>query len=295
MNAIDLAAPAKINLWLRILRRRPDGFHDIETRMVLLDLSDRLSIEKVPEDKTRSGNNAVEVPIFTCSDPSLPVDGSNLVQKAVAAWIGQIGALPPLRIHLEKRIPHGAGLGGGSSDAAAALLGLNQLTGTRLDVSALTSLAAGVGSDVAFFLQGSPCDCSGRGEIVVPRAPWEPALSILLVKPPFSVSTPWAYQQWANARAIDPVYHRAQRWATAKLVNDLEPAVFAKHLLLTDLKMWLLERREVCAALMTGSGSCLFAILEGPSRGENLGAALRQEFGDDMWLCHTRTRLPGSG
>jgi 4-diphosphocytidyl-2-C-methyl-D-erythritol kinase len=286
MNAISVSAHAKTNLWLRVLRRRDDGFHDIETRMVLLDLCDDLRIERLDE----SSIAGVE---FSCSDASLPVDASNLVLKAVAIF-QQTGPVPPLRIHLEKRIPHGAGLGGGSSDAAATLLALNRLLHRNLDTSALTQLAAAIGSDVPFFIQQSPCDCSGRGEIVAPVDSFTESLSLLLITPPFAIPTSWAYECWRDSREIDGVDYRPQPYPWGAMVNDLERPVFAKHLVLADLKMWLRSRPEVRAALLSGSGSTLFAVLDADRSPGELGAELLDEFGSDFQLRRAHT-LPGAG
>jgi 4-diphosphocytidyl-2-C-methyl-D-erythritol kinase len=285
VSAINFAAPAKTNLWLRILRRRDDGFHDIETRMVLLDLCDELRIE--PLESPSAG--VVE---FTCSDTTLPVDASNLVLRAIAVF-RQTGPVPPLRLHLEKQIPHGAGLGGGSSDAAATLLALNRLLDRNLDAQALSRLAAQIGSDVPFFVWQSPCDCSGRGEIVTPVPSFMHSLSLLLITPPFSIPTSWAYQSWQNSREIDGVDYAPQPFPWGAMVNDLERPVFAKHIVLADLKMWLRSRSEVRAALVSGSGSTMFAVLDHHPPPGNLIDDLRHEFGSDFCLRAVRT-LPAS-
>ncbi|MEO6789158.1 MAG: 4-(cytidine 5'-diphospho)-2-C-methyl-D-erythritol kinase, partial [Chthoniobacteraceae bacterium] len=157
---MQVSAPAKINLSLRVLRRREDGFHEIESLMVPVAIRDTLDIE-------RRENGGIE---FTCSDSALPSDGTNLVVCAAAAFAAATGIEPHVRIFLKKEIPHGAGLGGGSSDAAATLLALDELFDTRLPLAELTRIAAQIGSDVPFFLARGAAWCRGRGEIVGPCA-----------------------------------------------------------------------------------------------------------------------------
>jgi 4-diphosphocytidyl-2-C-methyl-D-erythritol kinase len=274
-DSLTVRAPAKINLWLRVLRRRDDGFHDIDTRLVPIGLADHLAVARVdgPPGEIR----------FTCSDPSVPSDASNLVLEALAAVQECTGPLPALVVQLEKAIPHGAGLGGGSSDAAATLRAVNDLLGLNLDRATLARLAAQLGSDVPFFLDGSAADCRGRGEIVdpVPGPPLE--LPILLVKLPFPVPTRWAYQQWHDSTEIPGIRYDPQPLPFGSLVNDLERPVFAKHIVLADLKMWLLDRPEVSAALLSGSGSTLFTILRDGSPATALVDAIRSEYDPDLW------------
>ncbi len=175
---MQLFAPAKINLSFKILRRREDGFHEIETLMAPISLGDELTIE--PND---SGSGIA----FSTDDPTLPAGEDNLVVRAARSFFAEINEEPGVRIRLQKKIPHGAGLGGGSSDAASTLLGLNQLHEGGVSPARLTNLAAALGSDVPFFLAQSAARCRGRGEIVeaVERLP---ALSLLLLKPEFGVS-----------------------------------------------------------------------------------------------------------
>ena len=168
---MQFPAPAKINLSLRVLRRREDGFHEIETLMAPVSIRDTLDIER------RSGGG-IE---FTCSDATLPVDGTNLVVRAARAFFTITRIAPDVRIFLQKEIPHGAGLGGGSSDAAVTLLALDAVFETRLPHAELTRIAAEIGSDVPFFLARSAAWCRGRGEIVEPCA-LPRALPLLLIK-----------------------------------------------------------------------------------------------------------------
>ncbi len=269
---MTIDAPAKVNLTLRVLGRRPDGFHDIETLMAPLSLIDRLEVSL----QDTAGID------FSCSDASLPTDGSNLVCKAVAAFEKKIGRPVGVRIHLEKNIPHGAGLGGGSSDAAAVLKALNGLLGVGFSVEALENLAASIGSDVPFFIRCVPAICRGRGERIEPVERICGA-EILLVKPPFPVSTAWAYGAWGAAPNSNATF--APMFGSIPMVNDLEVPVFSKHLQLPVLKSWLGAQPGVAAAMMSGSGSTVFAVLDGA--GEDLGRRVREEFGGTfgVWRC----------
>jgi 4-diphosphocytidyl-2-C-methyl-D-erythritol kinase len=184
---MQLSAPAKVNLSFEIKGRRADGFHEIETLMAPVSLADRLTIERAGDDGQIR---------FTCDDPSLPAGDDNLVVRAAKLFRERTGISTGIRIALEKNIPHGAGLGGGSSDAATTLLGLNELFGAGLAQSELTDIAAQLGSDVPFFIARSAAICRGRGELVTPIS-LDANLNLLLLKPEFRVPTPWAYGHWA--------------------------------------------------------------------------------------------------
>ncbi len=280
---LTLDAPAKINISLRVLRRREDGFHEITTRMAPLALADRLTMKSAPG----APPGTVE---FTCDDPSVPGDETNLAVQAVRALELLTGVLPAVRIHLEKRIPHGAGLGGGSSDAAAVLRGMNEMLALNLPVNTLAAAAAATGSDVPFFLHGCVCDCTGRGETVtpVPGFSWRPR--VLLVKPPFGVSTPDAYRRWKDSREVPGLPYAAQQTAGGELVNDLERPAFEKYPVLGTLKARLLSCEGVIASLMSGSGSTVFAILEPGANAADVISAAQEEIGTELWCCDTALR-----
>jgi 4-diphosphocytidyl-2-C-methyl-D-erythritol kinase len=272
-------APAKINLSLRVVRRRDDGFHDIDSLMVPVSIFDKLEIELLDEGSLQ----------FTCDDSSIPADDKNLVVRAANLFCAEIGLVPHLRIHLEKHIPHGAGLGGGSSNAAITLIGLNHLFRTELPRETLLSLAADLGSDVPFFIVGRPAHARGRGE-KLESASFNHRLPLLLIKPAFGVSTPWAYQRWRDSRELPGIPYSPQILPWGELVNDLERPVFEKYLFLATLKKWLLEQNECTAALMSGSGSTVFAILHNPEDAAPLGERIAQEFGTELW-CHAAETL----
>src|SRR6266704_4386739 len=173
LQAMQVFAPAKINLSLKILGRRDDDFHEIETLIVPISLCDEMKIEKK--------EGGIE---FRCDDPSVPMSDDNLVIRAAKSFFVATKLEPAVSIELKKKIPHGAGLGGGSSDAASVLLALNELFETKLSPEALAKMAAAIGSDVPFFIFESAASCRGRGELVTPIQSRE-KLSILLLKPAF--------------------------------------------------------------------------------------------------------------
>lgn len=269
-----MLSPAKLNLSLRVLSKRPDGFHEIDTLMVKLPgLADEITIQ--PADGFA----------FSCSDTSLPTDSGNLVVKAVEALVEKTGQSQPYQIHLEKRIPHGAGLGGGSSNAATVLLALNGQLEKPLQADELHTLAAEIGSDVPFFLYAGAARCTGRGEIIE-AAPAPPDLPVVLFKPGFSVSTPDAYRDCLNVEPLPGIRYDPHRYAGLELVNDLEKPVFGKHRYLAELKDWLQNRRDTKAVLMSGSGSTVFAILRPKGRAESLIHTAHKYFDANLWTWH---------
>ncbi len=267
---MTIQAPAKVNLVLRILGKRPDGFHEIETLMVPVTLADTIHVER-----------AASGIFLTCSDPGVPADATNLAHRAAAALAAHVGRDLPVRLHLEKRTPSGAGLGGGSSDAAAVLVGLTSFFELGLTAAELEKIAATLGSDIPFFIKNVPAWCRGRGEILEPAA-GVPAHRLLLVKPPFPVPTAWAYREWA---ALQPPPATPDALG---LVNDLEKPVFSKYLLLPALKSWLAAQPGVAASLMSGSGSTIFAVLS-PEAPTDLVDRVRAEFGSGFFVCETET------
>src|SRR5207302_1323419 len=178
--------------------------------------------------------------------------------------------------------------GGGSSDAAATLLALNQIFETKLPREELVKLGSIIGSDVPFFIFGSAAMCKGRGEIVTP-AKLNQQLSILLLKPDFGVSTSWAYSRWQESRAIPGMAYAAQEFAGQTFVNDLERPVFEKFVFLAELKMWLLKQPEVGAALMSGSGSTIFTVLRDSGRVNQLAARAKAKIDSELWTCACET------
>ncbi|MGC3988466.1 MAG: 4-(cytidine 5'-diphospho)-2-C-methyl-D-erythritol kinase [Chthoniobacteraceae bacterium] len=276
---MELSAPAKTNVSLRVLGKRADGFHELETLMVPLALADTVHLEKTDGEGVT----------FTCTDSSLPTDDHNLAVRAAKLILSTSKAKGGWKIHLEKRIPHGAGLGGGSSDAATVLMGMNDLLGRPFSQPELLEMAAQLGSDVPFFIVRGPALCKGRGEIVEP-ADFPAGTPILLMKPPFGVPTPWAYQRWRESQEVPSFSYGPQTFGGHELVNDLERPVFEKYLLLGVMKNWLRAQPEVAAAMMSGSGATVLALLK--SDGTSLPSRATAEFGETLWTCLTQTTGP---
>jgi 4-diphosphocytidyl-2-C-methyl-D-erythritol kinase len=274
---MQVAAPAKINFSLRILGRRPDGFHEVETFITLISLYDEIEIQKV--------GNSIDL---RCDDVSIPTGSENLIVRAVEIFSRATNSTTGVSIRLRKRIPHGAGLGGGSSDAATTLLVLNELFDTKLPREALAKMAESIGSDVPFFVFQSAALCRGRGELVSPQKLRE-AFSLLLVKPPFGVPTASAYARWGEASEIPGIRYTTQDFHGQSFVNDLEKPVFEKFIFLAHLKTWLLGQPEVKVALMSGSGSTVFAVLNDSSAAEPLAARAKQELDPSLWTCACQT------
>jgi len=272
MNAtIDVSAPAKLNLSLRVLGRRDDGFHEIDSLMDSLPgLHDRFSFQRADQDG------------FSCNAEGVPADESNLVIKALSVFRRETRMTTPLAINLEKVVPHGAGLGGGSSDAAATLRALDRIHGTGLSHDRLCGMAAEIGSDIPFFLGSSVARVGGRGECVE-QAPDLPLIPVLLLKPSFGVSTPEAYRHWKDSKELPGVSYAAQTFDWGELVNDLERPVFQKHLFLAEMKSWLLRQDGVAGALMSGSGSTMFAVLDGLGESGRLVERARKGLDPKLW------------
>ena len=275
---VEVLAPAKINLSLRVLGKRRDGFHEIDTVIASISLYDKIDIEKQ--------NRWIDL---VCDDASLPAGDENLVVRAAKIFFETTNAKGGVSIKLQKQIPHGAGLGGGSSDAAATLLALDQLFETKLARHRLAQIAAPLGSDVPFFIFGSGALCQGRGEMVTPLV-LKQKLSILLLKPQFGVASSWAYERWTNSRELPRVDYRAQKFSDLTLVNDLERPVFEKYLFLAQMKMWMLKQPEVGAALMSGSGSTIFAVMRENADVDFVVRRAKTELDPQLWTCCAETR-----
>jgi 4-diphosphocytidyl-2-C-methyl-D-erythritol kinase len=275
--ATQLLAPAKINPSLRIIGRRNDGFHEIETLIAPISLADEIEIER----------QARWIDL-TCDDPSLPCNDHNLVVRAAKAFFDAAPVHGGAAIKLRKRIPRGAGLGGGSSDAATTLLALNRIFNAGFTNDQLAKLGSTIGSDIPFFIYGSVATCRGRGENVTPaKLPLH--LSLLLLKPDFGVPSGWAYSRWRDSREIPGVSYQAREFNRQQFVNDLERPVFEKFVFLAELKIWLLNQPEVGAALMSGSGSTMFAVLRDGVDGDSLAKRAKKELDPDLWtfVCTT--------
>ncbi|MEX2116053.1 MAG: 4-(cytidine 5'-diphospho)-2-C-methyl-D-erythritol kinase [Bacteroidota bacterium] len=249
-------AYGKINLGLRILRKRSDGYHDIETVFHQIDVFDELSFRLHESDV-----------LLTSTDPQLPVNNTNLCVKAAHLLRDLTGVQEGVEITLKKNIPMGAGLGGGSADAAATLLTLTRLWNLELNSKELHTLAANLGSDVPFFLVGNTAYATSRGEQLEPmilRFPYW----IVLVTLPVHVSTAWAYKMLrrddhpvppAGFKSVLLEHALDHQLLSRTLTNDFEQVVFEGHPELREIKEAMInEGADV--ALLSGSGSSVFAL-----------------------------------
>jgi len=288
VTAAPLAArcPAKINLGLAVLGRRADGYHDIATVFQTIDLEDRLSAITASELT------------LSCDDPSVPRDERNLVLRAALSLRDRVqGARGRgAAFALEKRIPAGAGLGGGSSDAAGALLLLDALWGLGLGESALREIAASIGSDVAFFLAGGRALGEGRGEILTALAPG-PERLLVIGTPPEPLSTAAVYA--SHAATLTPpdrgvtvsrfLVKLAEGNDFARAENDLERAAFAMRPELVAFKS-ALSREGAEPALLCGSGSSVFGMFAGAAEAGE--AARRLAVGFPDWAVRVARTTP---
>lgn len=277
---MQVLAPAKINLSLKILGSRSDGFHEIDTLMTPISLCDEIRIERT---EAKDGIK------FHCDDASVPQGDDNLVVRAARSFFSATKLKPAVCVELQKKIPHGAGLGGGSSDAASMLLALNELFETNLPREGLSKIAETIGSDIPFFIFQSAAVCKGRGELVT-ALKLRQSLSLLLLKPRFAVSTSWAYHHWQGSRDVPRVPYAAQEFGGQTFVNDLERPVFEKFVFLAQLKMWLLKQPEVGVTLMSGSGSAMFAVLREHAEADHIAERAKAELDPELWTCECKTR-----
>ncbi len=293
MSVLSIFAPAKLNLFLAITGRRADGYHELLSVVVKLDFGDTLHAEPAAEFSLR------------CDAPELPVDDSNLILKAARAFAAATGWNGGARFTLEKKIPTGAGLGGGSSDAVAALRALTRIAGPKhaLSPGELFQVAAQVGSDCPLFLHEGPVVMRGRGELIgnLPSgvARRLSGRRVLVFKPGFEISTPWAYAQLAAGApgtylAADVAEKQLAAWignpaapAEALLFNNMEPPAFAKFVAL-PVMLSELRGRFGMQPRMSGSGSACFALLQDDSPAADIEDALRAGWGTSVFAIQTR-------
>lgn len=256
INRISLKAPAKINLFLEILGKRNDGYHEIETVMQEIDLVDNLQFEETQEDVK-----------LKCNDKNIPSDENNLVCKAANLILNECGIKKGVLISLEKNIPVGAGLGGGSSDAAATLKALNLLWKIGLNDAELMGFAAKLGSDIPFFIKGKTSLCSGRGEKITPIEV-KNEMNYLIIFPHINISTTTIYRNLKidlTKKIIDVSFflnalkHHKVAGISKLLFNRLEEVVFATYPDLLDVKM-ALGHFGFCGLSVSGSGSAFFGL-----------------------------------
>jgi 4-diphosphocytidyl-2-C-methyl-D-erythritol kinase len=293
VKPVTIFAPAKLNLFLAVTGRRADGFHELVSVAAPLDFGDTLVVEARGEGQGPNGNFSL-----TCNDEAVPCDESNLVLKAARAFAIATGCRGGANFSLEKQIPMGAGLGGGSSDAVAALQAMNTLAGKPLAAPALMEIATRLGSDCALFLHDGPVVMRGRGDRVaslpVTAAARLRGRRVLIFKPGFAIPTAWAYAQMAARPETYVPAHEAEarlaawcegKCATAEgvLFNNMERVVVAKFLALPVLLAELAARFGL-APRMSGSGSACFALLPDEAPVPAISAAVRAAWGASAFV-----------
>lgn len=291
MQACTLIARAKINLYLEILGSRPDGYSEVAMVLQSIHLADRLQLKCRPHGIH-----------LTCDRPEVPADARNLAYQAAELLQKECHSAAGVEIHIEKHIPVAAGLAGGSADAAAVLVGLNQLWGLGLTVGELQSLAARLGSDIPFCIQGGTQLATGRGEVLEPLADWE-GIPVLLAKPKhLGVSTAWAYQAFRSRREIlgatapsEPTLPTLPQALAAlsrqdppalarSLRNDLEQVVLPEYAIVGELRQALLSAGAL-GSLMSGSGPTVFGIMPSLELAAQVRNTLRHQFQDvEFWV-----------
>ena len=295
MQSCTLIAPAKINLYLEIIGDRSDGYHELAMILQSIDLAAQIHIQKSSIDSIR----------VRCNDPQVPIDKSNLAYKAAAlmnakypeAFIKHGG----LNISIKKRIPVSAGLAGGSTDAAAVLLGINLLWELGLSKSELEELGARLGSDIPFCIAGGTAIATGRGEQLAPLPSLDNIHIVLAKYRSLEVSTPWAYKTYrqqfrstyiqdreslaARAEAVHSsnmvkgILHKDTKEIVQQLHNDLEKVVLPEFPIVLQLRETL-TNAGVLGAMMSGSGPSVFAICESKQQAEEVKSHVRKKIPD---------------
>lgn len=280
-NQISILAPAKINLTLDVLGKRSDGYHELATVMHQVDLCDRIHIQRI------------EAGIVLDSDSrEMPLDRENLAVQAAALLLERFRSGGGVHIFIEKKIPVGAGLAGGSTDAAAVLTALNQLLDLGCSLEELQLMGAELGSDIPFCLAGGTALCTGRGEIVQPLAPG-PRLHFLLVKPPYSLSTARVYQNYRPERVfsrprLEPFISAWQRCdmmeVARQMGNVLESVSIEMKPEIQAIKDQALALGAI-AAIMSGSGPTVAALFPGAEEAREAAVRMGKQYCQCYAVC----------
>lgn len=291
MKKVEEKAYAKINLVLNIGDLRPDGYHDIQTIMQSLELHDDVTVEQ-------TGGTGITV---TASVDTIPTDESNLAVKAVKAFAAKTGVpADGLSIHIEKRIPVAAGLGGGSSDAAATLRALNVLYETNLSVDELAEIGIEVGSDVPFCVHGGCAYVEGKGDMVVSTTPM-PQCIIVIGKPDLAISTEKMYQRFDQAELPQRADHTPEimlglRWENLKAVaesvgNAFEQVLMKNERNTVDMMKEVMNQFGTLGTAMTGSGPAVFGIFDNELYARVASETLRQRLKGNPEIVETEPML----
>lgn len=285
---MKIRAPAKINLRLRVVGKRADGYHLLDTIIVPVSLYDELEIKLgMAPAHQESGDELIKI---TCDDPAVPVGEENLAYRAAQLIMKNRRRVQAVHIHIRKSIPLGAGLGGGSTDAAATLVGLNRLLKPRLSFSKLEKIALTLGADVPFFIRARPARARGIGERLS-RLGGLPRIWLVIIYPGFPVSTAWAYRN-LGAKLTKPIANTSIATSlksfdklSSLLENDLESVTLSQYPEIGVLKQKLL-REGAPRVLMSGSGSSVFGIFASKRAALTAFERLRKEEGARAFLAH---------
>ncbi len=275
-SVLIFRAPAKINLWLEVIAKREDGYHDISSLMLPISIYDRISVGVRPEGAGIT---------LACDTAEIPCDERNLAWRAARMYLESGSITAGVELGMQKRIPWGAGLGGGSSDAAGVLTALDRLYENRVPRAELDSLALKLGADVPFFLDSRPALATGIGERLR-FAQKAPAYSLLLIKPPVCVPTGWVYQNLKLTKSeaqIKLASFEENPFEFGDLLgNDLESVTVCRYPVIAEIKRWLLENGAL-AASMSGSGPTVFGIFK-TARSASDAAGLASTHWLDCWV-----------
>jgi 4-diphosphocytidyl-2-C-methyl-D-erythritol kinase len=283
---VKIRAPAKINLRLRVIGKRADGYHLLDTILLPVSLYDEIDISKVRQigGKTAPKNRLT----VSCNDPLVPAGRKNLAYQAALLILSDAKTNARVHIRIHKRIPVGAGLGGGSSDAAATLVGLNRLFRLGYSAKRLEEISLALGADVPFFVKAVPARARGIGERLSPLRR-VPRLWLIILHPNFPVSTGWVYRNLPS-KLTKPIANTSiNRWSGSLanlnklLVNDLETVTMGRYPRIGLLKEEL-ARQGAVGTLMSGSGSSVFGIFPSRRRAQRAWRQLRKDKGVEAFL-----------
>lgn len=282
MSYLEVPAYAKINLSLDVIRRREDGYHELRTIMQTVSLHDTVCLDTSPDAGIR----------LECSGGHVPEDRTNTAWKAAELVIGKFGIKNGLRIRIIKRIPAAAGLAGGSADAAAVLRGLNELFSLRLGIDELKDLGKQIGADVPYCIEGGTRLAEGIGEILTPLPDFS-GVSVVIVKPGISVSTPWVYQNLDlseisdqdrpdTGRIIDALTQKDTAGVAAGMKNVLELVTLRRHAVVRQAKSRM-EEAGALGSMMSGSGPSVFGLFADEDSAYKAYEALSDS---SIWQCY---------
>jgi 4-diphosphocytidyl-2-C-methyl-D-erythritol kinase len=283
---LTTSVPAKINLWLEVVRKREDGYHDISSLMLPVSVFDKIRLEVQP------GNGGISM---TCDRPEIPSDERNLAWRAARLFLETSGKKAGIHIDLEKHIPSAAGLGGGSSDAGGVLVVLNSFFENPISPSDLEKLALKLGADVPFFLHARPALATGVGE-KLEFAENVPSYPLVLIKPPVIVPTGWVYQNLKLTKSASKIKLDSlsvhPRQIGEFIENDLESVTVPRFPVIADLKHWLLGQGAL-AASMSGSGPTVFGIFSSKQAASSVEAIAKKDW-PEFWIRAAEVVVPGS-